>query len=95
VTITLVMNEDHSFVQSVRTTSGDSKQITGRWKIEESRQGVKTVDFDSFLDFSNDFRGSQVGEGTGFWPERFPRGILMGPIIVKCPDSSHEIDYVK
>jgi hypothetical protein len=53
------------------------------------------VDFDSFLDFSNDYRGSQVGEGAGFWPERFPRGILMGPIIVKCPDSSHEIDYVK
>jgi len=33
--------------------------------------------------------------GTGFQPERWPRGILMGPIIVKCPDSSYKIDYVK
>lgn len=95
VTITLAVKQDHSFVQSVRTTSGDTRQLTGKWTIHEWRQGVTTVDFDPFLDFINDEHGGAESGGTGFRPERWPRGILMGPIIVKCPESSYKIDYVK
>jgi hypothetical protein len=99
VTITLVLNRDHSFVQSVRTTSGETKQLTGKWGVDQwntDHQMVKTVDFDSFLDFSEDEHGREGGSGgTGFRPERWPRGVLMGPIIVRCPDSSYKIDYVK
>ena len=94
VTITLAVKQDHSFVQSVRTTSGDTRQLTGKWTIHQ-RQGDTTVDFDPFLDFINDEHGGAEGGGTGFRPERWPRGILMGPIIVKCPESSYKIDYVK
>ncbi len=99
VTITLVLSGDHSFVQSVRTTSGETKQLIGKWSIDQwdiDHQVVKTVDFDPFLDFSEDEHGRQGKPGrTGFRPERWPRGVLMGPIIVKCPDSGYKIDYVK
>jgi len=99
VTVSLVLNQDHSFVQSVRTTSGETKQLKGKWLMRQWRiddDGVSTVDFDSFLDFHEDWRGREGGPGeTGFTPERWPRGILMGPIIVKCPDSDYKIDYVK
>jgi len=100
VEVTLVLNRDHSFVQSARTTSGETKQLIGKWSINQwnvDHQMVKTVDFDSFLDFSQDHHGRLGGPGgTGFRPERWPRGVLMGPIIVKCPDSSsYKIDYVK
>ena len=95
VTITLAVKQDHSFVRSVRTTSGETRQLTGKWTIHEWRQGEPTVDFDPLLDFMNDERGGAGSSGTGFRPERWPRGILMGPIIVKCPESSYKIDYVK
>jgi hypothetical protein len=99
VTITLVVKRDHSFVQSVRTRSGETKELVGKWRIDQWKidpQPVKTVDFAPFLDFSEDEHGRQGGPGgTGFRPERWPRGILMGPIIVKCPDSGYKIDYVK
>jgi hypothetical protein len=96
VTITLVLNRDHSFVQSARTTSGETKQLTGKWNIDQWAQGVKTVDFDAFLDFHEDYHGLEGGLGeTGFIPERWPRGVLMGPIIVQCPDSGYKIDYLK
>ena len=99
VKITLVLNRDHSFVQSARTTAGETKQVKGKWFIRQwvtDHQTEKTVDFDSFLDFHEDYRGQEGGSGeTGFAPERWPRGVLMGPIIVKCSDSSYKIDYVK
>jgi hypothetical protein len=95
VTITLAVKQDHSFVQSVRTISGDTRQLTGKWTIHEWQQGDTTVDFDPFLDFINDEHGGSASGGTGFRPERWPGAILMGPIIVKCPESSYKIDYVK
>jgi hypothetical protein len=95
VTITLVLNRDHSFLQTVRTTSGETKQLTGKWTIGQWGQGIKTVDFDSFLDFSKNEHGLQGSGGTGFRPELWPRGILMGPVIVECSESSYKIDYVK
>jgi hypothetical protein len=33
--------------------------------------------------------------GASFIAEVMPRGISMGPVIVKCPDADNEIDYVK
>ena len=99
VTITLVLNRDHSFVQSARTTGGETKQVKGRWFIRQwstDHHTEKTVDFESFLDFHEDYHGREGGLGeTGFVPERWPRGVLMGPIIVQCPDSGYKIDYVK
>jgi hypothetical protein len=98
-TIILEVNRDHSFVQSVRTRSSEIKQLKGKWRIrqwEADHQGVKTVDFEPFLDFREDWHGREGGQGeTGFRPEWWPRGVLMGPIIMKCPDSAYEIDYVK
>ena len=93
MTITLVVNHDHSFVQSARRGSGDTRQITGKWWLDSD----KIVEFDSFLDFRNDERGEGgVGMGgTGFRAERWPRGVMMGPIIVKCPESSYKTDYVR
>jgi hypothetical protein len=94
VTITLDVKQDHSFVHSVRTASGDTRQLTGRWSVHEWSQGNKTVDFDPFLDFVNHQRGDEARGEAGFSPERWPRGVLMGPIIVKGPESSYKIDYV-
>lgn len=97
VTITLVLNRDHSFVQSARTASGETRWLNGKWFVHEwsiDHRAEKTVDFDSFLDFHEDYAGRGVGE-AGFTPELFPRGILMGPIIVKCPESGYKVDYVK
>ena len=99
VTITLLLNRDHSFVQSVRTTSGEKKELAGKWSIDQfniDHKMIETVDFDSFLDFSEDERGRQGGPGgTGFRTERWPRGVIMGPVIVHCPNSSYKVDYVK
>jgi hypothetical protein len=91
-TIILELNRDHTFIQSVRTHSGEINRLKGRWWLDKSDNIVM---FDHFLDFLNDGRGDRGGGGTGFKAERMPRGITMGPIIVKCPDSDHEIDYIK
>ena len=89
--ITLVLRPDHSFLQSVQTQSGRTNQLDGRWFLNSG----KIIEFDSFLDFVNDERGINGTGGTGFRAERWPRGIIMGPIIVKCADSSYKLDYVK
>jgi hypothetical protein len=90
-TVTLVLNRDHSFVQSVRTKIGETNQLTGKWTVDRR---TAWVDFEPFLDFREDVHGRQV-RGANYIPEVMPRGITMGPIIVKCPDSDHEIDYIK
>jgi hypothetical protein len=90
-TVTLVLNRDHSFVQSVRTKVGETNRLTGRWTVDGR---TAWVDFQPFLDFREDVHGIQVG-GASYVAEVMPRGITMGPIIVKCPDSDHMIDYIK
>jgi hypothetical protein len=89
--ITLVVNPDHSFVQSAQTRTGGTNRLTGKWSVDKKDQ---TITFEPFLDFLNDAQGRQVG-GASFPPEILGLGIRMGPIIVKCPDSDHQIDYVK
>ena len=91
VTITLEVNRDHSFVQSVRTHSGEANKLVGRWSVDTSE---RLLNFEPFLDFLDDSRGRQVG-GMSSPVELLPRGITIGPEIVKCPDSTHEIDYIK
>jgi hypothetical protein len=98
VTINLTLGSDHSFAQKVKTTSGETRELTGKWSIDRWKaepNPITTVDFDTFLDFSKDYHGVGGPGGTGFRPERLPQGITMGPIIVKCPDSDHEVNYVK
>jgi len=90
-TITLVVNSDHTFVQSVHTSIGEVRRLSGRWSMDRRGGGLTFV---PFLDFLNDGAGRQT-RGAGFWPESLPRGLTMGPIIVKCPDSQHQIDYIK
>jgi hypothetical protein len=51
--------------------------------------------FEPFLDFIDDPRGRDGNGWAGFPAELLLRGIMMGPIIVKCPESSYKIDYVK
>ena len=91
VSVTLSVNKDHTFAQDVKTKQGEANRLIGRWNIDSSQ----IVTFEPFLDFIDDPRGRSGNSGTGFRAERWPRGIMMGPIIVKCPESSYKIDYVK
>jgi hypothetical protein len=88
--ITLVVSRDHSFAQSVHTHAGGANQVSGKWTIDEKGW----ITFKPFLDFLNDDQGRQL-EAAFFRPEVLPRGITMGPVVIKCSDSSHQIDYVK
>ena len=97
VTASLALNKDHSFEQSLRTRSGETKRVMGKWKLMEGNSSFagKQVSFSpSFLDMVHDSQGVQVGgatlaaEGIGF-------AVHSGPIIVACPETSYKIDYVK
>ncbi|MCU1283907.1 MAG: hypothetical protein JWO13_257 [Acidobacteriales bacterium] len=91
-TITLKMNRNHSFVQSVVTSNGEISHLEGTWSVDNE---FKTVEFTPFLDFLKDGRGTHVG-GMSSPAELLPNGVHMGPIIVRCgPKVSHELDYVK
>jgi hypothetical protein len=85
------VNPDHSFVQSAETRTGETNKLTGRWSVDKKD---KMVTFEPFLDFLKDAQGRRVG-GASFPPELMGWVIEMGPVIVKCPDSDHQIDYVK
>jgi hypothetical protein len=91
VNIMLVVNPDHSFVQSAEARSGEINRVTARWSVDK-KDGMIT--FEPFLDFLNDTHGKQVG-GASFPPESMGLFVRLGPVIVKCPDSDHQIDYVK
>jgi hypothetical protein len=90
VTITLVVNKDHSFLQTIRETPGKTYQRSGRWRLDHGG---------SFFFESNADQSLRGIYKVGFPPdgtvERWPRGKLLGPIIVTCPDSAHEIDYIQ
>jgi hypothetical protein len=88
-TVTLQVSKGHTFVQSVSTSLGPAKHISGTWELKHG-----TVYFRPFLDFATTVEGEQRN-GASFEVERGPFTTTMGPIIVKCPDSSHELDYVK
>jgi hypothetical protein len=91
VTITLVVNPDHSFVQSARAAAGETNRLTGRWSVDKKD---KMMTFEPFLDFLNDEHGKRLGFAN-FPPEVIWPAIEMGSVVVKCPDSYHEIRYVK
>ena len=91
VKITLVVNSDHSFVQSARTATGETNQLTGRWTVDK---GDKMITFEPFLDFQNNAHGRQLGFAN-FSPEGIGPMVHLGPVIVKCYDSEYEVDYNK
>jgi len=91
VTVTLVVKQDHSFVQSVRTYIGETNELKGHWIVDKM---AKFVVFRPFLDFSKDSRGRPVELADG--PvERLLFETTMGPKNVLCPDSMHQMDFVK
>jgi hypothetical protein len=91
VTVTLVLRRDHSFLQSTRTRTGDTNQLTGKWSLDGK---TAWVNFQPVLDFREGDHGRLMG-GASFTADMMPRGISMGPVIVKCPDVDNEIDYIK
>jgi hypothetical protein len=38
VDITLVINSDHSFVQSAETRTGETNRLTGRWSVDKKEK---------------------------------------------------------
>jgi|HubBroStandDraft_3_1064219.scaffolds.fasta_scaffold137881_2 hypothetical protein len=91
VAIKLVVNPDHSFVQSAETRTGGANRLAGKWTVDKKD---RTITFRPFLDFRNDTQGRELG-WANFPPEAMGLYIRMGPVIVKCADSDHQIDYVK
>jgi len=91
VTVDLVLNKDHYFTETVRTKAGETRRLNGHWRFDKT---YNDIEFKPFLNFLEDNRGYQISRFVS-GIEALPKGIVMGPIIVKCPDSSHEIDFVK
>jgi hypothetical protein len=91
VTVSLVVNQDHSFVQRVETRDGETNRLTGKWSVDK-KNGY--IDFEPFLDFLNDAHGRQLGFAS-YPPEIIGTVIEIGPVILKCPDSDHELYYAR
>jgi|HubBroStandDraft_1064217.scaffolds.fasta_scaffold410972_2 hypothetical protein len=91
MTVTLVVNKDHSFVQSAQARSGETNRLTGKWSLDKKD---KMMTFKPFLDFLNDDHGRRLTFAS-FSPELMGLVTEMGPVIVKCPDSDRQINYVK
>jgi hypothetical protein len=91
VAVSLTLQPDHSFVQIAGTRTDETNRIKGTWSVDKKD---KTVTFRPFLDFLSDSHGKQIGFAS-FSPEAVGWVIRMGPVIVKCSDSDHKIDYVK
>lgn len=91
VDVRLVVNPDHSFVQTAWIRGASENELSGSWSIDKKD---RTITFKPFLDFLNDDHGRQLGFAS-FSPEVFGTVLELGPIIVKCPDSDHEINYSK
>ncbi len=92
LTITVGVNSDHSFLQTVmRTTVGETNRLAGKWSVDKKD---RVMTFEPFLDFLNDEHGRKL-EFASFRSEIIGPVIEMVPIIVKCRDSVHELYYVK
>lgn len=101
----LTLNSNHTFEQSVRTTSGETKQIKGTWRLGERSGNAgfisrvitpvsKPVEFEPFLDLVKGGHSQEV-KGAMFVAETSGPVIRMGPLVVSCPDSSYKVDYIK
>lgn len=91
VNVTLSLRRDHSFTQVAMANQHEVNRLTGTWRVDPDG----TVMFDGFIDFVNDPHGVAGKGTTGFRAERWPRGLMMGPVIVRCADSGYKVDYVK
>ncbi len=91
VDIRLAINRDHSFTQSVRTKRGEANQLTGTWSWD---QRTRYVTFKPFLDFLKGIPGAETTSAS-FQPDVMGWVVEMGPVVIKCPDSSHEASCTK
>ena len=91
VTISLVLRQDFSFTQTVRTSTGGFNELEGTWSLDRK---TNSLSFTPFLDFIDNTSGKRVRSSI-FSPERIAISIALGPIIVKCPDSNAEVNYIK
>lgn len=104
VTATVVLNRDHTFSQSVQTSSGQTKQLKGEWRLTGAdNKGIighliapfsKFVDLEPFLDLSHDARG-EVVPGMSPTAETLGLSVSIGPIMVQCSNSEYKADYNK
>jgi hypothetical protein len=88
VTAALVLKLDHSFLQTVRTNSGETNRLTGVWSV--SRGGF--VYIRPILSLRDASRGQKIG-GLASKVEWSMDGRRIGPEIVQCADSAYEVDY--
>jgi hypothetical protein len=101
----LTLNSDHTFEQNVRTSSGESSQLKGKWKLGHRSANAgfishviapvsKPVQFEPFLDIVENGHAKQVS-GAFFVAESLGRVIRLGPLVISCPNSASEVDYTK
>ena len=89
--ITLVVNADHTFHQSVAVGRQEVNTLSGKWDWDSERGFVT---FSPFLDLIDDPRGKRTGSFSG--PvERLVSVMELGPVVAKCPGITQEVDYVK
>jgi hypothetical protein len=91
VDVTMVIKSDHSFEQTAKTHDGNINQLRGVWNITAEPKGIILK---PFLDFSAYDHGKQV-EFAIFPPEATGSAIEMGPVMIRCQDGLHEVDYIK
>lgn len=85
---TLTLRSDHSFIQEEHANNIFRKR-SGQWRLSHQWVIFK-VDVDDATD-----RTSFIPIPGAARVERLPKGFTMGPLIINCPDSAHEFDYVK
>jgi hypothetical protein len=90
-TATLEIKRDHSFLQTVRGASGEQYTRSGLWTLN----GTGVMSFSVTTDHSTGANVCKVDVPPITRVERWPRGKTIGPIVVICPDSPHEVDYVQ
>ncbi len=90
LTANLLVNADHSYIQRIDERSGGTREVKGRWHLDQ-KSGLITFERLLSLTSPNPDRAGL----SAFQPERVFRRIIMGPDIVRCQDSDYEVDYVK
>jgi hypothetical protein len=91
IEVTLLVKPDHTFLQKVTANDVEINRQSGTWRLNKK---TDFVEFTPFLDFLDDDHGREVSvfsspaEGIG-------AAVELGPVMVKCPDSLHKMNYVK
>jgi hypothetical protein len=91
IEVTLRVNSDHTFLQKVTAKKIEINRLSGAWSLDKK---TGFIHFKPFLDFLSDFHGREVG-GFSAPVEGLGSTVELGPVMVKCPDSLGEMNYVK